>query len=168
MILLVIILSLVSMNGFMGWMFFITQNTIFNFTMISTSMPIVLLTIANSDGVHVVTHFFKQLRYKQDNRIAINSTMKAMGLPIFLTSLTTIIAFLAMFYAPITQLMGYGIVVSFGIFWAWFLSNSLLPSMLLLSRWDLKANFISKLGFLEKFINNLGNIIFHYPKGELF
>ena len=62
MILLVIILSLVSMNGFMGWMFFLTQNTIFNFTMISTSMPIVLLTIANSDGVHVVTHFFKQLR----------------------------------------------------------------------------------------------------------
>ena len=150
MILLVIVLSLVSMNGFMGWMFFLTQNTIFNFTMISTSMPIVLLTIANSDGVHVVTHFFKQLRYEQDNRTAINSTMKAMGLPIFLTSLTTIIAFLAMFYAPITQLMGYGIVVSFGIFWAWFLSNSLLPSMLLLSRWDLKANFISKLGFLRK------------------
>ena len=167
MILLVIILSLVSMNGFMGWMFFLTKNTIFNFTMISTSMPIVLLTIANSDGVHVVTHFFKQLRYKQDNKIAINSTMKAMGLPIFLTSLTTIIAFLAMFYAPITQLMGYGIVVSFGIFWAWFLSNSLLPSMLLLSRWDLKANFISKLGFLEKFINNIGNIIFHYPRRTL-
>ena len=167
MILLVIVLSLVSMNGFMGWMFFLTQNTIFNFTMISTSMPIVLLTIANSDGVHVVTHFFKQLRGQQDNRTAINSTMKAMGLPIFLTSLTTIIAFLAMFYAPITQLMGYGIVVSFGIFWAWFLSNSLLPSMLLLSRWDLKANFISKLGFLEKFINNLGNIIFNYPKRTL-
>ena len=116
MILLVIVLSLVSMNGFMGWMFYITQNTIFNFTMISTSMPIVLLTIANSDGVHVVTHFFKQLRYEQDNRTAVNSTMKAMGLPIFLTSLTTIIAFLAMFYAPVTQLMGYGIVVSFGIF----------------------------------------------------
>ena len=167
MILLVIVLSLVSMNGFMGWMFYITQNTIFNFTMISTSMPIVLLTIANSDGVHVVTHFFKQLRHEQDNRIAINSTMKAMGLPIFLTSLTTIIAFLAMFYAPITQLMGYGIVVSFGIFWAWFLSNSLLPSMLFLSRWDLKANFISKLGFLEKFINNIGNIIFHYPRRTL-
>ena len=167
MILLVIVLSLVSMNGFMGWMFYITQNTIFNFTMISTSMPIVLLTIANSDGVHVVTHFFKQLRDQQDNRIAIDSTMKAMGLPIFLTSLTTIIAFLAMLYAPITQLMGYGIVVSFGIFWAWFLSNSLLPSMLLLSRWDLKANFISKLGFLERFINSLGNIIFNYPKRTL-
>ena len=167
MILLVIILSLVSMNGFMGWMFYITQNTIFNFTMISTSMPIVLLTIANSDGVHVVTHFFKQLRFEQDNRTAVNSTMKAMGLPIFLTSLTTIIAFLSMFYAPVIQLMGYGIVVSFGIFWAWFLSNSLLPSMLLLSKWNLKANFISKLGFLEKFINSLGNIIFKYPKRTL-
>ena len=167
MILLVIILSLVSMNGFMGWMLLITQNTIFNFTMINTSMPIVLLTIANSDGVHVVTHFFKQLRDKRDNRLAINLTMKAMGLPIFLTSLTTIIAFLAMFYAPITQLMGYGIVVSFGIFWAWLLSNSLLPSMLLLSRWDFKANFISKLGFLERCINSIGNVILIYPRRTL-
>ncbi len=167
MILSVIILSLVSMNGFMGWMFFFTKNTIFNFTMISTSMPIVLLTIANSDGVHVVTHFFKQLKQKQDNKLAISSTMSAMGLPIFLTSLTTIIAFLAMIYAPITQMMGYGIVVSFGIFWAWFLSNTLLPSMLLLSNWDLKGSFISKLSLMERFVNSIGNLIFYYPKNTL-
>ena len=39
--------------------------------------------------------------------------------------------------------------------------------MLLLSRWELNANFISKLGFLEKFINNIGNVIFHYPRRAL-
>ena len=58
----IISLSLISMNGFMGWLFYFTGYGIFNFTIINTSMPIVLLTIANSDGVHVVTHFFKQNR----------------------------------------------------------------------------------------------------------
>ena len=167
MILMVIILSLVSMNGFMGWMFYLTGDVIFNFTMISTSMPIVLLTIANSDGVHVVTHFFKQLRVSPNKKEAVNSTMSSLGLPIFLTSITTIIAFLAMIYSPIDQMMGYGLVISFGIFWAWFLSNSLLPSMLLLSNWDTQSSSISRSSYLEKWINSTGKIIFSHPRKTL-
>ena len=167
MILMVIILSLVSMNGFMGWMFYLTGDVIFNFTMISTSMPIVLLTIANSDGVHVVTHFFKQLRVSPNKKEAVNSTMSSLGLPIFLTSITTIIAFLAMIYSPIDQMMGYGIVISFGIFWAWYLSNTLLPSMLLISNWDVQSSSISSSSYLEKLINSMGKIIFSHPRKTL-
>ena len=167
MILMVIILSLVSMNGFMGWMFYLTGNVIFNFTMISTSMPIVLLTIANSDGVHVVTHFFKQLRVSSNKKEAVSSTMSSLSLPIFLTSITTIIAFLAMIYSPIDQMMGYGIVISFGIFWAWYLSNTLLPSMLLISNWDVHSISISSISYLEKLTNSMGKIIFLHPRNTL-
>jgi len=167
MILMVILLSLVSMNGFMGWMFYLTGDVIFNFTMLSTSMPIVLLTIANSDGVHVVTHYFKELRILSDNKKAIEKTMNSLGLPIFLTSLTTIIAFLAMIYSPIPQMMGYGLVISFGIFWAWFLSNSLLPSLLLLSKWKPNSKGISSESYLERLSNKIGQKIFKYPRSVL-
>ena len=167
MILMVILFSLVSMNGFMGWMFYLTGNAIFNFTMINTSMPIVLLTIANSDGVHVVTHYFKELRNLPDNKKAITKTMNSLGLPIFLTSLTTIIAFLSMVYSPIPQMMGYGLVISFGIFWAWFLSNSLLPSLLLLSKWKPDSKGISSESYLERLTNGIGEKIFKYPKRVL-
>jgi len=167
MILVVILFSLVSMNGFMGWMFYLTGNAIFNFTMISTSMPIVLLTIANSDGVHVVTHYFKELRNLPDNKKAITKTMNSLGLPIFLTSLTTIIAFLSMVYSPIPQMMGYGLVISFGIFWAWFLSNSLLPSLLLLSKWNPDSKGIFSESYLERLINGIGQKIFKYPRRVL-
>lgn len=167
MILVVILFSLVSMNGFMGWMFYLTGNAIFNFTMISTSMPIVLLTIANSDGVHVVTHYFKELRNLSDNKKAITKTMNSLGLPIFLTSLTTIIAFLSMVYSPIPQMMGYGLVISFGIFWAWFLSNSLLPSLLLLSKWNPDSKGIFSESYLERLINGIGQKIFKYPRRVL-
>ena len=52
--------SLASMFGFMGWVYYFTESKDFYFTLMNTSMPIVLLTIANSDGVHVVSRFFKE------------------------------------------------------------------------------------------------------------
>ena len=167
MILSVIILSIICMNGFMGWMFYLTGRGIFNFTIINTSMPIVLLTIANSDGVHIITHFFKELRISKNKEEAIQKSMDALRMPIFLTSITTILAFLAMIFSPIPQMLGYGICISFGIFWAWFLSNTLLPSMIILSNWPLNLRAIVKQGFLEKSIEKIGEAIFSRPKKVL-
>ena len=61
MVFAIIIQSLVVMAGFMGWMIFFTGSERFYFTIINSSMPIILLTIANSDGVHFVAKFFKEL-----------------------------------------------------------------------------------------------------------
>ena len=58
-ILITIISSFLAMLGFMGWMRYITGSNYFDFTMMNTSMPIILLTIANSDGVHIMSKFFK-------------------------------------------------------------------------------------------------------------
>ena len=49
----------------------------------NTSMPIVLLTIANSDGVHVLSRYFKELRRSKDSKIAILDTMGNLFVPIF-------------------------------------------------------------------------------------
>ena len=165
-IFIIIILSVISMNGFMGWLFYLTGYGIFNFTIINTSMPIVLLTIANSDGVHIVTHFFKEIRVN-DKKTSILKTMDALRFPISLTSITTIIAFLAMIYSPIPQMMGYGLSISFGIFWAWFLSNTLLPSMLLISNWDVRSTALSSMGIIERNINQITTLICNWPRRTL-
>ena len=66
MVFIVIIPSLIAMMGFMGWAYKITGLTCFLFALLNTSMPIILLTIANSDGVHVITKFFRQFRRFKD------------------------------------------------------------------------------------------------------
>ena len=109
MVLMVIGLSLFSMIGFMGWVYRFTESDRFLFTMANTSMPIILLTIANSDGVHVMTKFFKELRKKQEIRLAVASTMDSLLIPIFLTSITTVAAFLTMISSPLEPMGGYGI-----------------------------------------------------------
>ena len=61
MVLMVIVLSLVAMVGAMGWIYHFTGSNKFLFTLANTSMPIILLTIANSDGVHIVSKFFREM-----------------------------------------------------------------------------------------------------------
>ena len=164
MVIMVIGLSLFAMVGSMGWIYHLTGSERFLFTLANTSMPIILLTIANSDGVHVISKFFKELRVKEDTRLAIASTMDSLLIPIFLTSITTIAAFATLTLSPLEPLFGYGVVIGIGISWAWFLSSLLLPSFISIKRWNPESNAITKPSIFEKLINKLGKVVLTHPK----
>mgnify|MGYP001475101677 CR=1 FL=1 len=164
MVMTVIVFSLVAMIGFMGWAFRFTGSEKFLFALLNTSMPIILLTIANSDGVHVMTKFFREIRMKKDVEKAIVASMDALLAPIFLTSITTIAAFLTMSTSPLEPLVGYGVCISIGIAWAWLLSSFVLPALISLKTWDLNSKEIISLSIFEKLIGKIGSIIVGYPK----
>ena len=164
LILLTILLSLASMLGFMGWVYHFTLSEAFFFTLNNTSMPIVLLTIANSDGVHVISRFFRELRITKNSQDAIKSTINHLFNPITLTSITTASAFLCLWFSPIKGMNGYGATIAFGIMWAWLLSLTLLPALISLFTWDPKSKSISKPGRLEKVILVFGSIVKKSPK----
>ena len=84
--------------------------------------------------------------------------------PIFLTSITTIAAFLALYFAPINQLMGYGICLSAGILYAFILSLTFLPAAMSLKKWNLNSNAISQNGHLENIIAKFGKLVISKPK----
>lgn len=164
MVMMVIILSLVSTLGFMGWMLKITGSDKFLFTLANTSMPIILLTIANSDGVHVMTKFFKEMRQRKNKTTSIAATMDSLLIPIFLTSITTVAAFLSMTTSPLEPLIGYGITISFGILWAWILSSTLLPAVISLKNWNLNSKAFTSKSAFEKAIDKLGKVVLTHPK----
>ena len=164
MVLMVIGLSLFAMIGAMGWIYQLTGSDRFLFTLANTSMPIILLTIANSDGVHVISKFFRELRAKHEVRLALGTTMDSLLVPILLTSVTTIAAFATMTLSPIEPLFGYGIIIGIGIAWAWFLSSLMLPAVISLKKWNLKSKAITELSIFEKVINKLGKIVLTHPK----
>ncbi|MBA93529.1 MAG: hypothetical protein CMG47_00460 [Candidatus Marinimicrobia bacterium] len=167
-ILLTIISSFLVMLGSMGWMRLITGSNYFDFTMMNTSMPIILLTIANSDGVHIVSKFFKELRKTKDRDKAIFITMDCLMQPIFLTSITTSAAFMTMISSPLEYMVGYSVGLSFGVMWALFLSCTMLPSLISLKNWSLNSKAISKESILEKLTNYIANVVIHKPKKVLF
>jgi len=167
MVLVTIILSMVFMIGFNGWAYYFTGSDAFLFSVMNTSMPIILLTIANSYGVHVITKFFRKMRKNKDPRAAVEASLDSLVLPIFLTALTTIAAFLCMIFAPLESLMGYGISISAGIIWAWLLTTIFLPSMLVLKKWKADSSAVSHASVFEKFVVSFGEQIINRPKAVL-
>ena len=164
MVMMVILSSLIAMMGFMGWAYKITGSDRFLFALLNTSMPIILLTIANSDGVHVVTKFFREFRKLRDVNTAIQSSMDALLLPIFLTSITTIAAFLTMVSSPLEPLIGYGVSISVGIAWAWLMSSLMLPAVISTKKWDPNSKAIAQASIFEKLVGRIANIVTRYPK----
>ena len=163
MVFIVIIPSLFAMMGFMGWAYKITGVNCFLFALLNTSMPIILLTIANSDGVHVITKFFREFRRLKNVETAIEYTMESLLIPIFLTSITTITAFLTMISSPLEPLIGYGICMSVGIAWAWILSSLTLPAMINMVPWDSTSYSIAKPSILENLASFFSTIVTRFP-----
>ena len=168
MVLSVIILSLIGMMGSMGWIRGLTGSDRFVFSIMNTSMPIILMTIANSDSVHFLTKFFKKLRITGDKAKAIEQSIDSLMLPIFLTSITTAAAFLSLVFAPIEYMTGYGVSIAIGISWAWILSTTLLPSLIMLKDWPLNSRAIRKPGLLERIVDKFGSKIIKSPHSILF
>ena len=163
----VIVQSLIVMVGFMGWMVFLTGSESFHFAIINTSMPIILLTIANSDGVHFITKFFKEIRIRKDTVKALEVTMDSLLVPIFLTSITTIAAFLSLSLAPIEQMMGYGVCISAGIGYAFFLSSIFLPAAIRIKKLNMNSKAISKASMFENMISYFGRLVTSNPRSIL-
>ena len=163
-ILITTILSLLSMLGFMGWIYYFTSSKAFYFTLNNASMPILLLTIANSDGVHIISRFFKELRHSKNKIKALTNTCKNVCMPIILTSITTMLAFLSLLFSPIEGMNGYAITIAFGIFWACLLSLTFLPALISLIKWNPKSSSITKPSLIELAINKFSKFVKKYPK----
>ena len=167
MILSVIFMSMLTMMGFLGWIYHFIGTPHFYFTFINSSMPIVLLTIANSDGVHIMSRFVREARTHKDVKQAITLTMNQLLLPIFLTSITTTAAFLTMLTSPITATTGYGLSIGFGILWAWILSSTFLPALINIKKWNFSTAALNKSSILENMVHIFGQHILKHPKTVL-
>ena len=69
--------------------------------------------------------------------------------------------------SPIQPLIGYGITISIGIIWAWFLSSLLLPAVISLKRWNPELSAFTKPSFFEKLVDKLGSAVINHPKRVL-
>ncbi len=167
MVMPVIGLSVAAMLGFFGWMYKLTGSDLFNFTMINGSMGVILLTIATADSVHIMTRFFREVRERRDIKASVAATMDVLMLPVFLTSATTMAGFISLVFTPLRAMIGYGITVSFGIAWAWYLSVTFLPSLMSVSKWNLEGRALRSAGTFERIINRIGHHVLRRPRTVL-
>ena len=117
-------------------------------TGVSNVAPIVILTVAIADSVHILT----TLQLSLDGRTKHAAIVEALRLnfqPVFLTSLTTTIGFLSLNFGNSPPFHDLGNIVAMGVMAAFFLSVTLLPALMAILPTPSGRNFANTVGVME-------------------
>jgi len=118
----VIVSVIVSMGaaGFLG----------IGLTPISASAPIVILTLAIADSIHILISLRSLMQRGLNKTSAIIEAARLNFMPVAITSLTTAIGFLALNISDSPPFWHLGNITAIGITVAWLMSITLLPALL--------------------------------------
>lgn len=96
----------------------------------SVNAPIIILTIAVADAIHLLITYFTELRKGRTHHAATIESLRINIQPVFLTSLTTIIGFLSLNFNDSPPFRDMGNLSALGVGAAWALSMTLLPALM--------------------------------------
>jgi len=92
-----------------------------------TTLPSILFVVSMSDVIHLVSRYLDALREDHPKFEAIVMTVKEVGLATFLTSFTTSIGFMSLYFVNVQPVKTFGIVVGIGVLVAFVLTILFLP-----------------------------------------
>jgi len=105
--------------------------------LVTVLCPIFVLVMGAADGLHYTTYLRDNMNRYSDRRQLTIETMRMVGMPIFLTTITTMAGFASLTWTEVLPMRQMGIFVSLGIGYAGILSLFFLPAVL--SRIELPA-----------------------------
>ena len=109
--------------GFAGWI-----GTVFS--PVNAGVPIIVMTVAVADSIHIVTAALAGMSRGLGRNEAITESLRSNTWPVFLTSVTTAIAFLSLNASDSPPFHVLGNLVAFGVVCALIYSMTLLPALL--------------------------------------
>lgn len=100
----------------------------------SSTAPIIILTMAIANSVHILVLFYHELHSATDagRQEAMRESLRINLQPIFLTSLTTIIGFLSLNFSEVPPFRDLGNLVAMGVGVSFLLSITFLPALMTL------------------------------------
>ncbi len=120
--LVVIVFSLATAFGLTGWLGIELSSPVM-------SAPIIIMTLAVADCVHILSNWVAQMRKGSDKYEAMRESLRINFVPVFLTSITTAIGFLSLNTSDAPPFRDLGNVAAIGVMAAFFFSILLLPAL---------------------------------------
>jgi len=118
--------------GGMGWLDW-------KLTAATAGIPTILMTMAVADTVHLLVTFLHNMRSGETRIEAMKDSLRINLQPIFITSITTAIGFLSMNFSDVPPFHDLGNVVAIGVMFAFVLSVTLLPALMMILPIRVKA-----------------------------
>ena len=121
---LVIVMTIVCTLGLTGWLGI-------QMTPPSTSVPVIVMTLAVADCVHILVIFLHGMRRGLDRYAAMTESLRINLSPVFLTSLTTAIGFMSLNFSDAPPFRDLGNMAAMGVMAAFVLSVTFLPALMM-------------------------------------
>ncbi|GJL80437.1 MAG: RND transporter [marine bacterium B5-7] len=145
---LIIVMSVVTAMGVAGW-------ADMELTPPSATAPIIILTLAVADSIHILTNFLHKLGDSNSRQEAMVDSLRINMQPVWLTSLTTAIGFLTMNFSDAPPFRDLGNICAVGVLAAFVLSVTFLPAAMMLN----KKNYRSVQKRPNRMFTNLAEFI---------
>ncbi len=121
----VLFMSVIVTMGLTGWLgIYLSPPTV--------TTPVVVMTLAVADCIHIVVIYLQGLRRGDSQEQAMLESLRLNLGPVFLTSLTTVIGFLSLNFSDAPPFRDLGNMAALGVTAAFFLSITFLPALLML------------------------------------
>ncbi|MDN5215848.1 MMPL family transporter [Fulvivirgaceae bacterium BMA12] len=121
--LLIIIFSIAAGMGFAGHLGI-------KLTPPSGAAPIIIMTLAVADSIHILITLMQGMRRGLPKREALIESLRVNFMPVFITSLTTVIGFLSMNTSEVPPFRDLGNITAVGMIAAFLFSVTALPAMM--------------------------------------
>ena len=125
------------------------------FNQISNMGPLVVFMIAMADSIHLVSVYLQGLHKSLSKFEALRESLRVNIQPVTLATVTTAIGFLSLNYCASPGIYGFGNVVAIGVVWAFLVTFTLLPALILL----LPVKKVPKPLGVKGFINFVANLV---------
>jgi predicted RND superfamily exporter protein len=134
-------------------------------TPIAMSAPIVILTLAVADSIHILMSLRSLMRDGLGKHEALIEAVRINFLPVAITSLTTIVGFLSLNFSDSPPYWHLGNITAVGIFAAWIYSITVLPAAISLLPYKVKQK--SGTDWSVKAMDSLSEFVIRRYRGLL-
>ena len=140
---------------------------------LSSMLPIFLMSIAMVDSVHVLSEFFDIYTKEKGSKQTIKEVMNTLFAPMLYTSLTTAAGFLSLTLAPIPPARVFGAFLSIGVMIAWVVTVMFVPAYIMiiperkLKNFGLSVQEEENRNWLTKALTAIGTLTFKHAKAVL-
>ncbi len=150
-----IIMSIIVAMGVSGWMGVMLSPPVL-------SAPIMILTMAIANGVHLLVSMRHEMALGMDKITAMVESIRINFQPVFVTSLTTILGFLSLNFSDAPPFHDLGNIAAIGVATAFVLSVTFLPAMVIIMPTHSRKEVIGK-----QALGNFGEFVIKHRRSLL-
>ena len=122
------VISLLALGFAIFWVYGFGSAFGFTFNPMTVIIPVLIIGLGIDYGIHLTMRYREELDKGNDIRNAIRNTIRYVGMALFLTTLTTIVAFLSNLSSPMALLGEFGVLCALGIVSSFIIMVTFVPA----------------------------------------